>query len=555
MKRILFIISCLLFSTSIFSQPSWVKKTAKSLFVLKTFSADGQLLGSTNGVFVSPDGVAISTFSLFKGASRAVVIDAAGKEYEVSSIMGANDTYDVAKFRVGNIKKAQPVDMATESVNEGSQVWLLPYKETKNALQGGVSKVETFNGTYPYYTVAVLMNDKLTGAPLFNHDGQLIALAMKPLNDTDSICYGVSALFADSLKTTGLSINDPVLRSTFIKKALPADENQALLSLYIAQAQVDSVAFVAMVNDFIEQFPTSQEGYMYRARTHVLAHNYAAADADMAQALKVSTKPDEVHYSYSLMVVDGITLDPNIPEGWNLDKALHEAEAAYAASPLGIYRQQQASILVSQKNYAEAYKCYEQLFDSTMLQPDVYYQAARCQRLAGDTASYLALLDRCVDHFSKPYLREVAPYLLARAEANINAGNYRKAVNDMNEYEKLMASQVNDNFYYIRFQAEVGGRLFQQALNDIDKAIDMNPENEFYLAEKASLQVRVGLYDEAIETSQRCISLAPTLSDGYLFLGLSQCLKGQKAEGVKNLQRAGELGDPQAAGLIEKYSK
>ena len=125
----------------------------------------------------------------------------------------------------------------------------------------------------------------------------------------------------------------------------------------------------------------------------------------------------------------------------------------------------------------------------------------------------------------------------------------------MNEYEKLMVSQVNDNFYYIRFQAEVGGRLFQQALNDIDKAIDMNPENEFYLAEKASLQVRVGLYDEAIETSQRCISLAPTLSDGYLFLGLSQCLKGQKAEGVKNLQRAGELGDPQAAGLIEKYSK
>ena len=212
-------------------------------------------------------------------------------------------------------------------------------------------------------------------------------------------------------------------------------------------------------------------------------------------------------------------------------------------------------ILYQQKKYAEAYKCYEQLFDSTMLQPDVYYQAARCQLQAGDTTAYLSLLDRCVDHFSKPYLREVAPYLLVRAEANISAANYRKAVADLNEYEKLMASQVNDKFYYIRFQAEVGGRLYQQALNDIDKAIELNGQNEFYLAEKASFQVRVGLYDEACETARECIRISPDYSDGYLFLGLAQCLKGEKAEGVKNLTRAGELGDPQAAGLIEKYSK
>lgn len=76
-----------------------------------------------------------------------------------------------------------------------------------------------------------------------------------------------------------------------------------------------------------------------------------------------------------------------------------------------------------------------------------------------------------------------------------------------------------------------------------------------YLAEKASLQVRVGQYAEAEATAKECIRLAPDQSDGYLFLGLSQCLQGQKTEGVKNLQRAGELGDPQAAALIEKYSK
>jgi tetratricopeptide (TPR) repeat protein len=165
------------------------------------------------------------------------------------------------------------------------------------------------------------------------------------------------------------------------------------------------------------------------------------------------------------------------------------------------------------------------------------------------------MLDSCVALFSQPYLREAAPYLFARAEALLDANRYRPAVNDLNEYEKLMSTTVNDRFYYIRYQAEVGGRLFQQALNDIDKAIDMNPNYDFYYAEKASLLVRVGMYDEALETAQKCVELAPDHSDGFLFLGLAQCLKGDKQEGVKNLKKARELGDPQADNLIKKYSE
>ena len=167
----------------------------------------------------------------------------------------------------------------------------------------------------------------------------------------------------------------------------------------------------------------------------------------------------------------------------------------------------------------------------------------------------LALLDSCLAQFSRPYLKEAAPYLLARAQLLIDMKRHRAAVNDLNDYETVMKAQVNANFYYLRYQAEVQGRLFQQALNDIDEAIRLTPQSDLYYAEKASLQVRVGQYDEAIQTALTCIELAPDHSDGYLFLGLAQCLKDQKAEGVKNLQKAKELGDPQAEELIEKYSK
>ena len=157
--------------------------------------------------------------------------------------------------------------------------------------------------------------------------------------------------------------------------------------------------------------------------------------------------------------------------------------------------------------------------------------------------------------FSQPYLKEAAPYIYARGQALAENGQYRLAVNDFNEYENLMISQINSEFYYIRSQVEVKGRLFQQALNDLDKAIDKDPSVLLYRSEKASLQIRVKLTDEAIETASECIRLFPDSSDGYLFLGLAQCLKGDKALGVVNLLKAKDRGDAQADTLIEKYGK
>ena len=165
----------------------------------------------------------------------------------------------------------------------------------------------------------------------------------------------------------------------------------------------------------------------------------------------------------------------------------------------------------------------------------------------------LALMDSTMNTFTKPYLKEAAPYLWARAQARIGAKKFREAVADMNDYEELMKANVNDNFYYIRHQAEVEGRLYQQALNDITRAIVMNPKETFYYAEKASLEIRVGLYDNAIATAKESISVDANDSDGYLFLGVAQCLKGNKKEGIPNLQKAKDMGNLQAEALIEKY--
>lgn len=546
-------ICCLLLSVAgCLAQPGWVKNASKSVFTLKTFSADGSLIASSNGFFTGANGEAVSNFTPFKGASRAVIIDFQGKELPVVSIIGANDMYDVVKFRVKG--KTQPIGISTTTASEGSNVWLLPYREVKNVMMGVVRKAEKFHNNYDYYTVAMTMPENTVSCPLLNDAGNVIGLMQQPASLKDTLSYAVGASFADSLKLSGFTMNDATLKLTSIKKELPDNITEATLALYLANSQADSLTYVMMINDFIEKFPNSPDGYSYRAQMLSNNGDFAAAQKDMEQALKLAEKKEEAHFSYARLIYNKEIYQSAQPyPNWSLDKALSEIREAIGIASQPTYRQLEAAILFAQQNYEEAYNIYHELADSELRSAEIFYAAARCKEMQKDTTAMLALMDSTMNTFSKPYLKEAAPYLWARAQARLNAGKYRDAINDMNDYEDLMKATIDDNFYYVRHQAEIKGRLYQQALNDINRAMQMNPQEILYYAEKASLEVRVGMYDQAIATAQECIQIDPNNSDGYLFLGLAQCLKGQKAEGIANLQKARELGDEQAEGLIEKY--
>ena len=536
------------------AQPSWVKKSTKSVFTVKTFSADGSLIGSSNGFFTGTDGEAISNFSPFKGASRAVIIDAAGKEIPVSAIMGANDMYDVVKFRVAT-NKTQPLTIATEVAPTGSTVWLLPYRETKVIKSGAVRKAETFQEEYAYYTVAMQTPETAVSCPLMNEAGEVIGLMQQPASATDSLSYAVSARFVDSLKVTGLSLSDPALKMTAIKKELPSTLDETNLLIYLASTSVDSVTYAGLVNDMIEKYPQAPDGYLYRAELAANATKYAEADKDMTQALKVAKDgKDEVLFSYARMIYNKEIYQNNLPyEPWSLDKALSNIQEANGINPQPGYQQLEGNILFAQKKYDEAYHIFTELTNSSLDKAELWYSASRCKEMQKDTTAMLALLDSAVCTFSKPYLKQAAPYLWTRGNKRFDCGKYRDAVADFNEYEQLMAAQVNARFYYIRHQAEVEGRLYQQALNDLDRAMQMEPKETLYRAEKASLLIRVGKYDDAIEPAEECITLEPDGSNGYLLKGLALCLKGNKKEGLELLGKAKDMGDPQADTLIEKY--
>ena len=557
MKRIITILFAAFVCCMVNAQPDkWVKKASKAVFTLKTFNADGSLIGSGNGFFITADGVAVSSYTPFRGAAKAVVIDAMGKEYEVKSIIGANDVYDIAKFRV-DATKCQTLRTAPAAV-ENTLLWLLPYnaKNAYSCTAAKVKSVQKVQNDYDYYTLEATAPENTVGCPYLNANGEVVGIQQQSSSDDNTTQYAVGAAFATGLKMTGLSLNDPALKATSIKKDLPDELDQAILTLYLASTLGDAQSFVGLVDDFIAKFPQAPDGYSYKAQIMAAQDNYPEADKYMKLAIDNATDKAEARYNYAKMMYQNlIYFYDSASHAWSYEQALEQAEQAVALDPQLPYLTQKAQLLFACKRYADSYAAFQDVIGKGGRTAECFYGAARCKEQLNDTTACLALLDSAVATFSKPYLKEAAPYIYARAQALAESGKYRLAVNDFNEYENLMISQVNSEFYYIRSQVEVKARLFQQALNDLDKAIDKSPDILLYRSEKASLQIRVHLLDQAIETASECIRLFPDASDGYLFLGLAQCLNNNKVQGVGNLLKAKDLGDAQADVLIEKYGK
>ena len=557
MKKIITILFAACVCCMASAQPDkWVKKASKAVFTLKTFNANDELIGSSNGFFITADGIAVSSYTPFRGASKAVIIDAMGKEYPVKSIIGANDTYDIAKFRV-DASKCQTLRTAP-AVGENTQLWLLPYnaKNGYSCTAATVKSVQKVQNDYDYYTLEGNGSENTVGCPYLNAAGDVVGIKQQSSSDDNATQYAVGATFATGLKMTGLSLNDAALKATSIKKELPDELDQAILTLYLASSIGDANSFVGLVDDFIEKFPQAPDGYSYKAQIMAAKDNYPEADKYMKLAIENATDKAEAHYNYAKMMYQNLLyFHDSASHAWTYEQALEEAEQAVALDPQLAYVTQKAQLLFACKRYDDSFTTFQDAIAKGAHNAECFYGAARCKEQLNDTTAYIALLDSAVATFSQPYLKEAAPYIYARGQALAENGQYRLAVNDFNEYENLMISQINSEFYYIRSQVEVKGRLFQQALNDLDKAIDKDPSVLLYRSEKASLQIRVKLTDEAIETASECIRLFPDSSDGYLFLGLAQCLKGDKALGVVNLLKAKDRGDAQADVLIEKYGK
>jgi tetratricopeptide (TPR) repeat protein len=568
MKKILILPLLLFFliQGSMAQTPKWVEKAKRAVFSVVTYDKNDKMLNTGNGFFVSEDGLALSDYTLFKGAERAVVITSEGKQMPVSLILGANDMYDVIKFRVAITEKKVPALIVAKTAPAvGADAWMLPYSTQKSiaCVTGKVKEVSKVAGEYHYYTLGMQMKDKMVSCPVMNAEGQVFGIAQKSSGiDTVTTCYAAGAAFAMSQKISALSLGDAALKKIGIRKGLPETEDQALVYLFMASSSLSGDDYEKLLDDFIRQFPANADGYLRRANYYAAKGKddqawYDKAVADFNQALKVAQKKDDVYYNIGkLIYAYQLSKPEKTYKDWTYDTALQNVRQAIAIDPLPIYIQMEGDILFAQQDYAGALAAYEKVNASNIASPATFFSAAKTKELAkGDPKEVVALMDSCIARCPQPITADFAPYLLERAQMNMNAGQPRNAMLDYDAYHTAVKGEVNDVFYYYREQAALKARQFQRALDDIVKAIEMNPTDLTYQAEHAVVNLRVGRYEEAIQILDNILKADPKYAEAYRLLGLCQIQLKKTDEACGNFKKAKELGDPNVDELITKYCK
>ena len=565
MKKTLWIITCCLIAQLASAQaPKWAEKAKKAVFSIVTYDKENKIKGTGNGFYIDAQGTALSDYSLFEGAERAVIINADGKQVEVNRILGANSMYDVVKFNTAIEKKQMTLTLAPQPAKVGETVYLLPYSTQKaTALQTGkVTAVDSIGNQSFYYTLEMKTGEKTISCPIMNINGQVLGMIQKNASDDSMESYALGASYGASLNISALSMNDGALNNIGIKKALPDTEDQALVYLYMSAEQLDKDSYLNILNEFLTQYPNSMEGYVRRANYYMGSEDaaqYAQADADLKKALDVASVKEDAYYQVAKSIY-GYVLSLNDKEPyqeWTMDKALELIRTAIQTNEQPLHVQLEGDILFAQGKYADAYVSYEKFNQSTMASAASYYSAAKAKQLTegSDINEVLALMDKTIEQLSKPYFGEAAPYFYERAELRAQAGKYREAVLDYNTFFDAVSGDVTALFYFQREQAEMQCRMYQQALNDINKAVEMAPEDVDFWVEKGSVHLRVNQLDEAVEVFKKALTMNDKYAAAYRMLGYCQALQKNNKEACANFAKAKELGDEVVDQLIEKYCK
>ncbi|MDR2809989.1 MAG: tetratricopeptide repeat protein [Tannerellaceae bacterium] len=532
MKKLIVCIISGLFTLPAVAQkaPKWMGKAQKAILMVATFDKDNRKIHSTVGFYVSETGEALSAYSPFNGAATATVTDTEGNIYPVTSIIGADDLYDVIRFKVAVPKKVTFLTLAADPVANGTPVFLLPYateKKTTPFQQGTITEVGKLKEPYSYYKISFALQEGQTNAPLLLSSGQVFALAQDDASGKHTHSYGVSATYVRSLKQNPTDALNTLYDRIGIRKEWPADVEQASVSLFLLAGRQDAKTYRETLHDFIATFPDYPDGYFNRASHYAGKRTELAADSAGQSALLEQALAD-------------------IQTATRLSRSEEEQPA---------YHELEGNIYFFQGNYPSAYNAYMKTNAGSAASSNSYYWAAKAlENIPGAQISdIVVLMDSAIAKLGHPLPKDAAPYILERVDYKLQLSLFDEAIEDYNLYYALTDGQVNDTFYFYREQAKFRAGDNEGALKDIEQAITLNAQAPDYYAEQAAIFVRLQKYDEALESVRKSLDLAPDFAACYRIRGVCLVRKEKKSEACEAFEKAKELGDPIVSRLIREH--
>lgn len=572
------ILSVLIFTCSVVaalaqmqSAPKFASKAQKAILSLNTYDKNGDLMKSGTAFYVGPNGEAIADYQLFKGASKAMVVDASGKQYDVECILGADDTYSVVRFHVET--KGNAVLKVAEYIQPvGAAVYALNYSKEKISTcpQATIEGVDSIDAKYGYYKMSNNMGDEYVGAPLLNQSGELVGILHSALGQgSDLRSYALDMRYREVLKIEAIQSRSAslALQNISIAKGIPDSQEECLVYSFFKSRSAGNDEYMDILNRFVAAYPQCAEAYYRRCTPLTDLQRFDEANADLEKYLSLSADKAVANMNIAQAIYNKLQFMPEPPyEKWTADVALNYVDKAIELenaanrdeTPANLVKckELKAQILSNKKDYDSVIALYEELNTGERKSPVYFYAMSLAKEARGDSASaVVADLDSAIAMFPEPMPADAAQFVLRRGQILARSGNYRHAVLDYNQYAYLLNSQVSDVFHYDRCQIEMEAHMFQQAFDDINSAITKAPNKVLYHIEKAGMCLKFNMIDDCITSCNDAISLNPNVPDSYRIRGYAQVQKNDMKSARASLEKAIELGDETSKEILKTYVK
>jgi len=545
--------------------PRWVDNARKAVFTIETYDKNGNVRKG-NGFFIQATGEAVSDFTLFEGAVKAVVTDADGRKMNVNHVIGADAIYDVIRFKVSIQRNVPFLSIASNMPALGSEVYLIPGKEIVQ--KGGIEEITEIKDTYEYYKVDIPLTSAQVSFPLLTSEGEVFAITQADASGKNKT-YGVSVPFIQALRFSSIDILGKTYSSIGIRNAWSEDENQAQVALLFYSTQQDSPTYLETLNDFVETFPNLADGYLSRA-THYAHNRNELADsqdermrmldlamADLNKYLLYNQREDEGLYNQAKLIYEVVLDDSTvISKDWDINIASEKLQRAIAINDLPVYRHLEGDIAFYQGDFEKAHDAYMQVNQSPLASSLSFYLAAQTRRLlpAANPNELIAWMDSAVAK-SLAVPSDAAAYLQESIDLKMQFGQYEAAIKDYDMLYRVLSGNVSDAFYYYREQAKFRSGDLDGALTDIVTAIALNPQNAVYYAEEASVYLRMQDPVKAQVSVEKALALDDEFAASYRLLGVCLIRQQKNDDACKAFQQAKALGDPIVDRLIEENCK
>jgi tetratricopeptide (TPR) repeat protein len=490
--------------------------------------------------------------------------------------MGADELYDVIKFKVDAPKKTPVFPLAAEPQAVGAKVYMIPYATAKKGVfrEGVISEVSKVKNAFCYYkTTLPLESDQFRNAPVVTETGEALGLMQEDVaTKKKEVSYAVSAGYANSLAVTSTGMLSTVYTRIGIRKAWPENAEQAGVSLYLLGSSQDAKTYLETLNDFIATFPDSPEGYLNRASHYAYHRKDLAATAstdertclsrsleDYNTALRHSPSKGNVWFEKARVIYNVVISDTTLSgdRNWNLTAAMNTLQEAVKAEDKPLYHQLEGDIYLMQNMYEKAYESYGIVNRSEMATSSSFYWAARAlENISGaNIGDMIALMDSAIAKLGPDVTDEKLSYVLQRIDYKAQLSLHDETVKDYDLYYDMLKGNVGEIFFYYRGQAKFRSGNTAGALEDIQEALRRNPQEPDYLAEEASVHIRMEDYVKALASLDKALANAPDFSSCHRLKGVCLVRLGKGAEACEAFNKAQELGDPLASRLIREHCK